>query len=262
MMLRRLDAAHVLAISQPHHAWIAGELARAWGNAEFAVPAPRDAVICGAAIHDIGWLDWEAAPRLDAQTGLPMTFPRLRAQEHAPMWRRGVELAAAYGAIPALIVARHGESIYERFFDPAKAPPDAVAAVSGFLDWQREHVAATVACLSRDPATAAAVSPDNLAFMKAFVAALDAMSLRLCGGLGEPATVADVPRGAGPATSLTLSPRAAGTIAVEPWPFERDEVRLAIEGRRLDRTYADQDDLDVALREAQTFVVETTLRVA
>ena len=260
MLLRRLDATHVLAISQPHHAWIAGELARAWGNADFAVPKPRDAVVCGTAIHDIGWLDWEAAPRLDPQTGLPMSFPRLRAQEHAPMWRRGVELAAAYGAIPALIVARHGESIYERFFDPAKAPADAVAAVEKFLSWQRALVSATVTRLAREPATAAAVSPDNLAFMKAFVAALDALSLRLCGGVSEPATIGGAPLAAGATTGLTLSPRRDGTIAIAPWPFTRDQVRLAIEGRRLDRTFRDQDDLDAAFFEAPVVAVEMVLR--
>ena len=248
-----------IAVSQPTHAWISGELARAWGNADFAMPAPRHAVICGTALHDIGWLDWEVAPPLDPDTGLPRTFTRVPAQVHAPMWRRGVEIAQAYGPIPAMIVARQGESIYGRFFDPAKAPLDAAAAVRGFLDWSRAFCESTVRRLAGDPATAAFVTPDNLAFMKDFVAALDALSLHLCGGLAGAATLA-VPRRPGETTILTLTPADDGAAFVDPWPFAASELMLTIEGRLLERTCRDQAELDSMLAAAPIVAVATRLR--
>jgi hypothetical protein len=55
-MICRPHAAGWLFISQPAHAWMAGELATAWGNAQFALPTPREAVILATRLHDIGWL--------------------------------------------------------------------------------------------------------------------------------------------------------------------------------------------------------------
>jgi Protein of unknown function (DUF3891) len=49
----------VLAISQPAHAWISGQLLRAW-----AEPLGEPLLLAGEQ-HDIGWLDWEAAPTFD-----------------------------------------------------------------------------------------------------------------------------------------------------------------------------------------------------
>jgi hypothetical protein len=59
---------------RPCHAWLSGQMARAWGNRRFAAPAPYDEVCLAAGQHDIGWLDWEMKPALDAGTGLPEEF--------------------------------------------------------------------------------------------------------------------------------------------------------------------------------------------
>jgi Protein of unknown function (DUF3891) len=66
MMLLRKDGLDVIAIPQPSHAWLSGQMARAWGNRRFAAPTPYDEVCLAAGQHDIGWLDWEMRPALDA----------------------------------------------------------------------------------------------------------------------------------------------------------------------------------------------------
>ena len=52
-MLFRTDNADVIAIPQPSHSWLSGQLVRAWGNEAFARPAPFEEVCLGAALHDI-----------------------------------------------------------------------------------------------------------------------------------------------------------------------------------------------------------------
>ena len=52
-MLFRQDDQGVIAISQPAHAWISGQLLRAWDR-EFSEP-----LLLAAEQHDIAWLDWE-----------------------------------------------------------------------------------------------------------------------------------------------------------------------------------------------------------
>ena len=39
-MLHREDPAGLVVIAQPAHAWVSGQLARAWGNARFGAVAP------------------------------------------------------------------------------------------------------------------------------------------------------------------------------------------------------------------------------
>jgi hypothetical protein len=54
-MLLRSDGPTVIAIPQPSHAWLSGEIARAWGNAHFAALVLNYEVYLAAEQHDIGW---------------------------------------------------------------------------------------------------------------------------------------------------------------------------------------------------------------
>jgi hypothetical protein len=82
-----------LAISQPTHAWISGQLLASWAE---TLDKP---LLLAAEQHDIGWLDWETNPSFDARTGRPHRFRDIGAAAHAPMWVRDVERALdAWGA--------------------------------------------------------------------------------------------------------------------------------------------------------------------
>ena len=61
-MLIRDAGDHWLAITQPAHALLAGEVARAWGNAAVARPDPFAEVCLGAEQHDVAWAEWDLAP--------------------------------------------------------------------------------------------------------------------------------------------------------------------------------------------------------
>jgi hypothetical protein len=79
--------------SQPAHAWISAQLSRAWAEplAEPLLLAPEQ--------HDIGWLNCEAAPTFDPETGRHHLFRHVGAATDAPMWARRVEQAlVAWGA--------------------------------------------------------------------------------------------------------------------------------------------------------------------
>lgn len=148
-MLLRKDGPDVIAIPQPSHAWLSGQLARAWGNDRFAAPVPNDAVCLTAELHDIGWLAWEEAPELEAGTGLPMPFSKVPPQTHIGLWREGVCRARAFGRYPALLVSLHADTIYARHFDAAKVSSEDAEAVRIFLDDQHEEPVRVTAGLRR-----------------------------------------------------------------------------------------------------------------
>jgi hypothetical protein len=76
-MLFRTEPLGVLAISQLTHAWIAGQILRAWNE------ALGEPLLLAAEQHDIGWLDWETAPTFNPETGRPHLFREIGAAVHS-----------------------------------------------------------------------------------------------------------------------------------------------------------------------------------
>ena len=176
MMLLRKDGLEVIAIPQPSHAWLSGQMARAWGNEHFAAPTPYDEVCLAAEQHDIGWLDWEMRPALDAGTGLPQEFFRVPSMAHIALWREGVRRACIFGRYPALLISLHADTIYARYFDFAKASVENAEAVRAFLDEQHRFQARTTASMRADPKLAEQASPDTIEHNRLLIAALDRKS--------------------------------------------------------------------------------------
>jgi len=259
-MLHRADPDGLVVIAQPTHAWVSGQLARAWGNAVFGPVEPWEEVCLGAEQHDLGHAAWESAPTLNPATGRPYSFLELPLAEHLRVWSTAGRLALAQGRYPALLVSLHGTGLYERR-ELGALPPDQAAAVRAFLERERGFQDGVVASLRRDPRYAAWATDATLSRNRRLVAVWDAFSLALCHGPREPRTVGRVPTADGEtALVLTPDPEAADPFVVSPWPFSRDRVVLAFEGRRLPDTFASEEAMRSALAGAPWVSFQTVLR--
>jgi hypothetical protein len=259
-MLFRNDPHGLTVITQPAHAWVSGQLARAWGNERFGPVVPWEEVCLAAEQHDVGWLAWEAAPTLNRQTGRPYTFLELPLEAHLAIWSAAGPLALAWGRYPALLVSLHGTGLYQQR-DLAKDAPADAGRVRDFLArqyaWQEEVKAA----LRNDPQAAPHAAPDLLARNRRLLAVWDYLSLLLCMGLRAEHTLDHVPT-AGGAAALTLAPVAGDPTEVRlaPWPFGPDRVSLVCEGRRLLETYTDEEAMRAGLAGAARLTITTRLR--
>ena len=112
MLLREEGDGSVLAIGQPAHAWVSGQLARAWGNAAFGEVSPREPVCLAAEQHDIGMALYDLAPRLDPATGLPFPFDRMPFPLHLELWEAAPRRVLAQSRYAALLVSMHGVALY------------------------------------------------------------------------------------------------------------------------------------------------------
>lgn len=208
-----------LAISQPAHAWLSGQLLQAW-----AEPLPV-AVLLAAEQHDIGWLDWETAPSFDPATGRPHLFRHVPATVHAPMWARGVERALhAWGSHAALLVSRHGSHIYNRFTDRSRLGAADAAAVGRYLDTQ--------AVLQAGWATSLGLDERALDRETAFVALSDTLSLAMCGELRTPLTL-EAPAREGGTRPIAVNAGGPAEFTLNPWPFRPGPLTLSVEARPL-----------------------------
>jgi Protein of unknown function (DUF3891) len=262
-MLLRKEGPGIVAIPQLSHAWISGQMARAWGNDRFAPPAPREIVCFAAELHDIGWLERDQSPVFNEETGLPQEFLQVPAAVHTALWRNGVNHARTFGRFVALLVSLHAETIYGRHFDFEKADVEAAALVRRFLDDQRAFQADMLSALAADPAYATMATRDSVDINRRIIATLDWMSLALCWGVTKPVQVPKVPVNMGETAEITLSPgKKIGEILVDPWPFAMAKVDVRTEGRRLAGPSEDEDALREAFQSAPSVVVTAVLRPA
>ena len=220
-MLFREDAEGTIAISQPMHAWISGQLMRAL-RGEFG-----ETLYLAAEQHDIAWMDWEAEPTFDAAAGRPHVFFDIGAFLHAPMWLRGVERAlAAWGPHPALLISRHGGVIYRRFANRHRGDPRDADAAAAYLAEQEPQEARWARTLG--------LSAADLEYQSGLIAFVDNLSLALCGALKTPLELAlPVLGGAERRIAVSAKPDAAGEFTLSPWPFTRERIEVVGEGRRL-----------------------------
>jgi hypothetical protein len=261
VLFRRLAGRPAVAVPQPAHAWISGQLARAWGNQRFGAVTPREAVCLAAEQHDIGWLPWEAEPTRDPATGLPYSFTSLPRSVHAPLWARGVDIAeASLGRYVALLISLHGMGIYVRF---GKSPPGSAdaAAVEAYNASESRRQERLLASLAADPAWAEASRPEAVERNRALVLAWDLMSLIICHGLTDAREVAEVPDAHGLTTvTLTAIDGDPERIAVDPWPFSMPQLAVVCEGKVLpEGPFADDALMRSALLAAPRVEVRAVL---
>jgi hypothetical protein len=248
-MLFRAEPSCVLAISQPTHAWISGQILRAWDE------ALGEPLLLAAEHHDIGWLDWETAPTFNPETGRPHLFREIGAAVHSPMWRQGVERAlGAWGAHVALLVSRHGGVIYRRYTDRHRTDEADAAAAQAYLETQAPIEAEWAKMLRLD---AGALQKETW-----LVALVDTLSLALCGELKTPIEL-DAPNARGGTETLRLieRPDHPFDFVLSPWPFSRDVLAVEGEARPLPQTgrFADEASMRTWLKSPERTVFHARL---
>jgi hypothetical protein len=231
-VLLRREADEVLAIGQPAHAWVSGQLARAWGNGRFGAVEPREEVCLAAEQHDVGMTSWELAPTVNPQTGLPHSFLELPIASHLEMWRCGPRRLLPQSHYASLLVSMHGHRLYERR-DLSRLSAGDAANVRAFLAEQVSYQQRLLRLLRADPVTAPVAGDALVRRNSELVWTWDHMSLALCLDW-PPDTVEKVPTAHGPAELRMTPGEKQHDVIVDPWPFtDPDGVTVRCEGRRL-----------------------------
>ena len=234
MVLRR-DGEGAIAIGQPSHAWLSGQLARAWASP----PEPFEEICLAADQHDVGMAEWDLAPTLNRATGLPHSFMEMPLDLHLALWSAAASKLVTQSAHAALLVSMHGTALYEMRDLDRMAPEDAAKVRRFFADRRAEQDA-----LLR----ALGVAREDVRPGQRLVWTLDYVSLALC--LDWAPTVARSAPVAGGERDLRMEPAGERRVTVDPWPFVGDSLTVRCEGRRLAGGWSDEDAMRAALAAA------------
>ena len=248
-----------IAITQPMHAWLAGQLARAWGNERFGDVVPFEEVCLGAEQHDVGHTPWEQAPMLNPQTGLPYSFLEMPRQLHVQLWSQAARCVLPQGRYAALLVSLHGTRLYQRY-DATNDLPENARAVQQYLEQERTFQEELLVSLRSDPHYRPYTTEEIVERNRQLVGIWDALSLAICFGRTSPQSWEQVPTAMG-TTTLTLVPSDDDptTLMLTPWPFRRQQVTLVYEGRSLTETFSNEAEMRETLAHAPWVTLQTVL---
>jgi hypothetical protein len=248
-VLLRRDGEGVLAIGQASHAWLSGQLARAWGNSQFGPVEPWEEVCLAADQHDVGMAAWDLEPSFDERTGLPHSFMDMPLEIHTELWLQGPRRLVWQSAYAALLVSLHGWRLYRRR-DLDRTPAEEADTVRAFLAAQEGFQREMTARLDGHPAAAPELVERNSLLLWTW----DYLSLALCLDWA-PATARGAPLSEG---SVDLELRATGrrSFTLSPWPFQTDAVRVHCEARRLPERFRNESDMRRGLSSASVEMLE------
>jgi hypothetical protein len=246
-VLVREEGDAAVVIGQASHAWLSGQIARAWGGDAVVPPEPREDVCLAAEQHDVGMALWDLAPSLNPETGRPRSFLEMELAVHLALWTAAPEHLLTQSRYAALLVSRHGTILYGRSDLDAMAPERA-KPIRVYLAQQREMQAALIADLG--------ISEADVERNARLVFAWDWRSLGLCLGWPEGDTP-PMPLAGGDGRVHFVPTEDGATL--DPWPFAVPELVVHCEGKRLEGRFEDEAAMHAALDRAP--LVRPTFRL-
>jgi hypothetical protein len=238
-VLVRRDGDAALAIGQLSHAWLSGQIARAWGNELFPPPDPHEEIALGAEQHDIGWARFDLEPKLNPDTGLPRNFLELTVEQQLSIWRDAPDQLMSQSLHAALVVSLHGRSLSEL---RVHAAPEHAAPLNDHIGRELKRQARLCELLG--------VSEEALERTRRLMWTWDGISLALCNHW-RPFVAKDVPNRDG-LVDIELRDCADGSVELDPWPLSRERVEVRCEARRIEPRYEDEHAMRRALERTPT----------
>lgn len=102
-----------IGIKQEDHARFAGFLLENWSDHTFPRDPDREKILLATCEHDNGWHDFDAAPRLDPKTHLPVDFQHMTGEEVSQIWKRATARYIESDPFVALLITHHAYVINE-----------------------------------------------------------------------------------------------------------------------------------------------------
>lgn len=238
-----------MVIDQAEHARHAAAIAEAWSGGRHG-PLPA-ALITAARLHDIGWVEWDREPALDAASGGPANFTSVRDERHSVFYGRGIQNVAETDPYAGYLVSLHASGIYSGRYGWRGLEPIAWESIGDagrrFLTEQRKYRRELARRLLVD-------EPAYLEFEATWsfymlLQVFDYLSLLCCLGL-ETEGCEPVPLGDG-WERMDIQRTSGWSVALDPFPFEGRALELEVASRSLPaRRFADAADLHQVLTAA------------
>ncbi len=230
-------------IAMIQHTTFAGELARHFGNDEFAPLDPREPLEFVVANHDRGWDELDARAPQDPATGLPYNLSATPLTEIVATSAGSPDYNERHHPLSGIISSMHSYGLYHGRYGLApdklfidRIPDDLRPETDAMLEAELARQDRLRDRLGSDPATAAWGADEAIFTAYKQLQFFDTFSL-YChlvpeGSRGD-AAFAHVPAGPGADVTISVQERPGAVYALDPYPFDVEPLEAATSGRYL-----------------------------
>ncbi|MCC5025137.1 MAG: DUF3891 family protein [Candidatus Synoicihabitans palmerolidicus] len=239
-MIRAETPSDWILVTHPDHAHLAGQIADAWGNAEFDRPEPYAPIRYAVYHHDDGWLNRDANPSLTA-AGTPEAFIRelvgaysafeeIDLPSYLQVREQATQAVTAVDLTEAVFVSMHSVNLLTEQVDVDTILPEHRAAHASFVAAQQAWQMKTLATVG--------LSPDKAQRGFEFLQCCDNLSLIVCSAYDQPRPLRHRhPDRHGQLHELQSTPLKANVWRISPWPFKDNSVEITLPRRRISKAY-------------------------
>ncbi|MDX1630338.1 MAG: DUF3891 family protein [Thermoanaerobaculia bacterium] len=111
-MLVRVEEDRFVLVTQSDHAHLASELLALWRDPELLEHPRRQSLLQAIRLHDNGWREVDSAPRVDPDSGAPLSFDEIDEELRMEIWRRGILRYGEEDPYTALLVLTHARELH------------------------------------------------------------------------------------------------------------------------------------------------------
>ncbi|WP_045522120.1 DUF3891 family protein [Neobacillus niacini] len=146
MFITKHDDGYLYIVNQYDHSVQAGEVARHWGNDQYARPNHFESLCLAVQKHDIGWIESDTTVLFNDASGQPVPFLNVNLLQHVDFYGKGYEQVKVEDPYAGLLVGMHWIGLYtSRFgYDPSftfKIPSDLAPLIDEkIISLQKEWV--------------------------------------------------------------------------------------------------------------------------
>lgn len=229
-------------IFQNDHAQTSGQIAAAFGNADFAPPSPFEPMIYVATHHDAGWQPIDARVEMDAKTGLPYHLTQTPLPYLVQTSAGSPELNAGHDPYSGLMSSMHTYGLFNGRYGLSDkvfidmVPGEHKASVQTMLDTELIRQAQLTEMVTADSGTQAYATQEMLFHNYKLLQFFDTLALYFQmshEAARGAAQFLNVPCAVGDDLTLTIKPVEPGIYDLTPYPFREDELSLSTVGRWL-----------------------------
>lgn len=227
-------------IEQKNHARTSGQLARAFGNANFNAPTPKDLVIYIIDHHDEGWESVDALREQSPTTGLPHHLTQTPLPYLIQTSKASPDFNEKHHAYCGLLSSMHTYGLFNGryglsdFIFIEKISAEHKSAADEMLADELTRQARLKTDLATDSVSSAWIQEDALFNNYKLLQFFDTLSLYFHTTHKEArneVTFLNVPDGKGSNQTLTISPVENEAYVLSPWCFDSESIEVFAEGR-------------------------------
>lgn len=213
-------------VTQPDHAALSGDIARALGLP--LIPNLSPEVVAAIAAHDDGWAPFDA--NIAVVNGKPLSFVDFGPPDFLRAWGASIQRAEAIAAIGGAIVSEHFRRLAQSRLEWGIDGPENRALLINFVDDERARQEWLLGSQSRQ----------EFEFLTDVLQFCDVLSLYLCCGAAQDI---EFPQRFGP-EPIRLHREAhrsgdmAGVCCFTPSPFSTGGISLAVIARHFSAEHA------------------------